>query len=61
MVELYEENISEWFFKQRDNVTLTEFLCENIILSNDDKCKFNINEFSAQIFKFFVIYESMPH
>ncbi len=37
MVELYEENIEEWYMKERDNVSLTEFLCERVILKNDDK------------------------
>ncbi len=28
MVELYEENIEEWYKTKRDEVTLTEYLCE---------------------------------
>ena len=40
MVELYEENIEDWFMKERDNVSLTEYLCERVILKNDDKSKF---------------------
>lgn len=37
MVELYEEEIENWYKNERDNVTLTEYLCERIILKNDDK------------------------
>jgi hypothetical protein len=37
MVELYEENIEEWYMKERDNVSLTEFLCERVILKTEDK------------------------
>lgn len=49
MVETYESEIEDWFMNHRDNVTLTHFLCENIILKNDDKSftffliKFTIN------------------
>ena len=37
MVETYEETIEDWYKRERDNVSLTEFLCERIILKNEDK------------------------
>ncbi|RNA02261.1 canopy -like protein [Brachionus plicatilis] len=36
-VELYEEEIENWYKNERNNITLTEYLCERIILKNDDK------------------------
>ena len=39
MVEIYEENIEDWYKNQRDKVTLTEFLCERVILKDDDKSR----------------------
>lgn len=38
MVEMYEEDIEDWYKNQKEKVTLTEFLCEKTILKNDDKC-----------------------
>ena len=40
MVELYEENIEEWYKTQRDNVSLTEYLCERsgILKTNEKEC-----------------------
>ena len=43
MVEVYEENIEDWYTNHREKVTLTEFLCERVILKNDDKCKIFLN------------------
>ena len=40
MVELYEENIEDWYMKERDNVSLTEYLCERVILKHEDKSIF---------------------
>ena len=40
MLELYEEDIEEWYKNKREKITLTNFLCENIILKNDDKCNY---------------------
>ncbi len=37
MVETYEENIEDWYKNERDKVSLTDFLCERVILKNDDK------------------------
>jgi hypothetical protein len=34
---LYEENIEDWYKNQRDKTTLTEFLCERVILKDDEK------------------------
>jgi hypothetical protein len=39
MVEEYEEEIETWYFKERDQKTLTLFLCENIILKTDEDKK----------------------
>lgn len=37
MVEVYEENIEDWYMNHRNQITLTNFLCERTILKNDDK------------------------
>jgi hypothetical protein len=37
MVETYEENIEDWYKNERDKVSLTDFLCERVILKHDDK------------------------
>ena len=37
MVEVYEEDIETWYKNQREKTSLTDYLCENIILKNDDK------------------------
>lgn len=37
VVEAHEEKIEDWYFNQRENMSLTGYLCENIILKNDDK------------------------
>jgi hypothetical protein len=37
VVEAYEEKIEDWYFNQRDNMSLTDYLCENVILKDDDK------------------------
>ncbi|CAF1086420.1 unnamed protein product [Brachionus calyciflorus] len=37
MVEQYEEEIEDWYKKERDNITLTEFLCEKRILKENEK------------------------
>lgn len=37
MVELYEEDIENWYKNERNKITLTEYLCEKRILRNDDK------------------------
>lgn len=38
MVELYEENIEDWYKSKRDEVSLTEYLCERSgILKADEK------------------------
>ena len=37
MVETYEEEIEEWYMRQREKTSLTEYLCERVILKNDDK------------------------
>jgi hypothetical protein len=34
---MYEDNIEEWYKKQRDNVSLTDFLCEQVILKEEEK------------------------
>ena len=40
MVEIYEENIEEWYKNEKDNVSLTEYLCEQSgILKNNEKGK----------------------
>ena len=39
MVEVYEENIEDWYMNHKNSISLTEFLCEKVILKNDDKCK----------------------
>jgi hypothetical protein len=41
MVEKYEENIEEWYQKERETTSLTEFLCERSgILKDNEKGKF---------------------
>jgi hypothetical protein len=40
MVEIYEENIEDWYMNHKNTISLTEFLCEKVILKNDDKCKY---------------------
>ncbi len=44
MVELYEENIEEWFKTHRDNVSLTEYLCERsgILKDNEKQCLYEV-------------------
>lgn len=38
MVEIYEENIEDWYMNQKDNVSLTEYLCERSgILKDNEK------------------------
>lgn len=41
MVEVYEENIEDWYMNHRNQITLTNFLCERTILKNDDKSCLN--------------------
>lgn len=36
-MELYEDNIEEWYKKERDNVSLTEYLCERVVLKDNEK------------------------
>lgn len=39
MIELYEEHIENWYFNHRNEKTLSDYLCKDIILKNDDiKC-----------------------
>ncbi len=45
MVEMYEENIEDWYKNERDNVSLTEFLCERVMLKNEDKSMFKCFKF----------------
>jgi hypothetical protein len=52
MVETYEENIEDWYKNERDKVSLTDFLCERVILTNDDKSK-SITAFTKQFLKIF--------
>jgi len=44
MVELYEENIEEWYKKKRDTVSLTEYLCERsgILKDNEKDCLYEV-------------------
>jgi hypothetical protein len=49
MVELYEEDIENWYKNKRDNMSLTTFLCENVILKNDEKSKIRSTEKNKQI------------
>ena len=51
MVELYEENIEDWFMNKRDQISLTTHLCERVILKNDDKSIFNCFKNKFQFFK----------
>jgi hypothetical protein len=37
MLELYEEDIEDWFFHHRDKTTLTKYLCEGIVLKKESK------------------------
>lgn len=37
MIEIYEEEIENWYFNHREKKTLTKYLCEDLILKNDDK------------------------
>lgn len=37
MVELYEEEIENWYTNERKNISLTNYLCERVILKNQDK------------------------
>jgi hypothetical protein len=37
MLELYEEDIEDWFFNHRKKVTLTKYLCEDIVLKDGNK------------------------
>ena len=53
-MELYEENIEDWYKNQRDKVTLTEFLCERVILKPDEKGKFKFKDM-ARINIIFII------
>mgnify|MGYP001810481300 CR=1 FL=1 len=39
MAEIYEDDIVEWFFHMKDRMPLHEYLCENIVLFDFDKCK----------------------
>lgn len=38
MVELYEENIEDWYMKHKDNISLANYLCEKHVLQGDDAC-----------------------
>ena len=37
MVEIYEENIEDWYKNHRKETTLTDFLCERTMLKADEK------------------------
>jgi hypothetical protein len=49
MVETYEENIEDWYKNERDSVSLTEFLCERVILKDGDKC--TLYDFNLVIYR----------
>lgn len=37
MLELYEEDIEDWFFHHRSKMSLERYLCEGIVLKNESK------------------------
>jgi len=37
MVELYEENIEEWYKNKKDDISLTDYLCDQRILKENEK------------------------
>jgi len=37
MIERHEEDIEEWYFKKKDNVSLETFLCEKRFLKGKDQ------------------------
>ena len=42
MVELYEEDIEDWYYHYKDSRTLTRYLCEGIVLKKENRSKQNI-------------------
>lgn len=39
MVEEFSDEIEDWYFKQQDNISLTDFLCRDRVLKkNDQEC-----------------------
>jgi len=45
MIELYEENIQDWYMNHSDSISIQKFLCHNLILKNEDKkCLYEIEE-----------------
>jgi hypothetical protein len=60
MAELYEEQIEKWYYTERDNVSLTTFLCDRIMLKDDEKgsnliLKSNIFYFILIEYNFFLL------
>jgi hypothetical protein len=47
MIELYEEDIEDWYMNHSD-IPIQKFLCEDIILKNNDKNCLNEKEESIK-------------
>ncbi len=41
MVELYEEDIEDWYYNFKDKKTIMRYLCEGIVLKNENKSNNN--------------------
>jgi len=39
MVELYEEDIEDWYYHYKDKQTIMRYLCEGIVLKNENRSK----------------------
>jgi hypothetical protein len=39
MVELYEEDIEDWYFHHKEKKQIMKYLCEDIVLRNENRGK----------------------
>jgi hypothetical protein len=52
MVELYEEDIEDWYYHHRKEHPLIKYLCQHIVLKKEDRSIISFYYFEIMILKF---------